>query len=130
LGSKKPVKTIIASFLSLALGLIIGWCFEHHRAVNERNALVQQMVQGGESSDGERAARAARAIQMIDSGQKEEAVELLSRPVAHYYSVYGRDDRNDQRSKVRALIEQVAATNQIVGARIAGASKTAQTKTQ
>jgi hypothetical protein len=88
------------------------------------------MVEAGESSDGAEAARAARAIQFIDAGQHEEAVRLLSGPVAHYYSVYGALNTNERRSKVRSLIEELAKTNQVVAGRIAEAATKPHTKTQ
>jgi hypothetical protein len=112
----------------LILGLGLGWYFEHHRAEREKTEIVQQMVEGGESSDSEHAARAARAIQFIDSGQPQEAVRLLSGPIAHYYSVYGDLSLNEGRSKVRSLIEGVAKTNQVVAARIAEAATNSQIK--
>ena len=80
-------------------------------------------------ADAEHAARAVRAVQFIELGDTQRAVQLLSGPIAHYYSLYGDDHRNDQRSKVRALIEQIARTNQVVAARIAEASTNTQFKT-
>jgi hypothetical protein len=124
------MKTVIASTVSLILGLGLGWYFEHHRAERERTEIVQQMVDAGESSDCADAARAARAIQFIDSGQRQEAVQLLSGPVAHYYSVYGVLSTNERRSKVRSLIEELAKTNQVVAARIAEFASSSQIKRQ
>ena len=77
------MKTVIASAVSLILGPGLGWYFEHHRAEREKTGIVRQMVEGGESSDGEHAARAARAIQFIESGEPQEAVRLLSGPIAY-----------------------------------------------
>ena len=122
------MKTVIASTVTLILGLGLGWYFEHRRAERGKTEIVHLMVEAGESSDGEQAARAARAIQFIDSGQPQEAVRLLSGPIAHYYSVYGALSANERRSKVRSLIEQLAKTNQAVAARIAEAATNAQVK--
>jgi len=124
------MKTFLASVASLILGLGLGWYFEHHRAGREKTEIVQQMVEGGESSDREHAARAARAIQFIDSGQPQEAERLLSGPIARYYSEYGELSTNERRSKLRSLIEELAKTNQVVAARIAEAATNSQTKTQ
>jgi hypothetical protein len=123
------MKTLIASAVSLLIGLGIGWCIEHRHAEHEMTDAVKLMVQAGESSDCEHAARAVRAVQFIESGDTQRAVQLLSGPIAHYYSVYGDDHSNDERSKVRALIEQVARTNQVVAARIAEASSNTQFRT-
>ena len=129
LGNVRCMKILLASAISLLLGLVVGWYIEHRRAEHEKTEIVQQMVQGSESADAEHAARAVRAVQFIELGDTQRAVQLLSGPIAHYYSLYGDDHRNDQRSKVRALIEQIARTNQVVAARIAEASTNTQFKT-
>jgi hypothetical protein len=123
------MKTVIASTVSLILGLGLGWYFEYHRAEREKTEIVQQMVKEGETSDGEHAARAARAIQFIEAGQPQEAVRLLSGPIARYYSVYGELRGNEMRSKMLSLIDELAKTNQMVAARIAEAATNSQIKT-
>ncbi len=105
--------------MSFALGLVLGWYFEHHRAEREKTQIVQQMVEGLESSDGEQAARAVRAIELIQSRETQQAVQLLAGPLAYYQSVYGDLSANERRSKLRSLIEELARTNQVVAARIA-----------
>ena len=86
------------------------------------------MVDGSESSDGEHAARAIRAIQLIQSGETQQAVQLLSGPIANYYSEYGASGVNDRRSKLRSLVEELAKTNQLVAARLAEASSNSQVR--
>ncbi len=118
------MKTFVASAGSLVLGLALGWYFEHQRAEREKAEIVQQMVDGTEH-----AARAARAIQSIQSGDTQQAVQLLSTPAAYYYTVYTDPGSGDQhRSETRALIEQVAKTNQILAARIAELSSNLRRK--
>lgn len=123
------MKTLIASALSLLLGFLSGWYIEHRHSEREKNEIVQQMVEGGESSDGEHAARAARAIQFIESGEPKRAVELLSGPVAHYYLAYGELNGNERRSKLRSLVEGLAKTNPVVAARMAELATNSQPKT-
>jgi hypothetical protein len=123
------MRTVFASTVCLIIGLGLGWYFERHRAEREKTEIVQLMVEASESSDGADAARSARAIQFINSGQPKEAVQLLSGPVAHYYSVYGALSANERRSKVRSLIDELARTNQVVAARIAEAATNSQIKT-
>jgi hypothetical protein len=114
------MKLFVASAASLILGLGLGWYFGHHRAEQERTGIVKQVVDGGESSDRERAIRAARAIQLIESGQPQQAVQILASPVAHYYTSYGSAGTKDERrAETRALIEQLAKSNQVVAAQIA-----------
>jgi hypothetical protein len=124
------MKTFLASAVSLILGLGLGWYFEHHRAGREKTELVQQMVEGGEASDRERAVSAARAIQLIGSGQPEQAVQILASPIAHYYTLYmGAGTKEERRAETRALIEQLAKSNQVVAARIADLATNPEAKT-
>ena len=113
------MKTLITSTVSLLLGLAIGWYVEHRHSEHEKTEIVQQLVEGIESSDGEKAGRAVLAIQAIDSGDKQRAVQLLSHPVARYYSFYSDVGANERRKKLIVMIEELARTNQVVAARIA-----------
>jgi len=123
------MKTFLASVVSLILGLGLGWYFEHHRVEREKTEIVQQMVEGGESSDREHAVRAARAIQLIESGQPQQAVQILASPVAHYYTSYtGAGSKEERRAETRALIEDLAKSNQVVAAQIAELSTNSQPK--
>jgi hypothetical protein len=124
------MKTMIASLVSLVFGLGLGWSIEHHRFQREKTEIVQQTVEGGETSDRERAVRAVRAIQSIESGDTQKAVQLLSTPIAHYYTLYtGPGTKEEKRPETRAVIEQLAKTNQIVAARIAELSSNLQVRT-
>jgi hypothetical protein len=117
------MKTLIASVLSVAVGLFIGWHFGHRHAGRQTTEAVQQLVETTEASDAAEAARDARAIGSIESGDTKEAVRLLSTPVAHYYAIYGDSSvTNERRSKLRGLIEQVAKTNQVVASSLSDAS--------
>jgi hypothetical protein len=88
------MKTIIASAASLLVGLALGWWIEHRHANCEKNEIIQHMVEATESFDAEPAARALRAIQLIDANDTQHAVQLLSRPIAHYYLIYADDNGN------------------------------------
>ena len=124
------MKTLTASAVSLLLGLVIGWYIEHCHAERDKTEIVKVMVQGTESSVALGATTAASVIQLIESGEVQQAVQLLSSPVAHYYPLYADTVRTDERStKLRALIEQLAKTNQVVAARIAEVSNAARIKT-
>ena len=124
------MKRVIAAIASLALGVALGWYIEHHRAQREKAEIVQQMVEGMESSDGDGAARAVRAIQLIQSGETQQAVQLLSSPIASYYSEYRAVGANDRRSKLRSLVEELARTNQVVAARLVAAATNSQIRTR
>ena len=62
------MKTLIASVVSLLLGVAIGWYAGRRHFHQEKTLVVDQMVEGGESADRERAVRAVRAIESIQSG--------------------------------------------------------------
>src|SRR5215831_3407903 len=112
------MKTFIACFASLLVGLAIG-CYVGYRYYERHitNEAVTRMVEGGESSDALIAATSARVIGFIDSGEPQKAVEMLSHPVAHYYVTYATSTfTNEQRLKLRALIDGLASTNQTVAA--------------
>lgn len=115
------MKTCVASVIFLLVGLAVGFYigyrdYQKHIA----SEAVQQLVESTESSDALMAAMSARTISLIDSGQDQQAVQMLSFPIAHYYYIYASSTfTNEQRLKLRALIDGLASTNQIVAAQIA-----------
>jgi hypothetical protein len=117
------MKTCVASIIFLLVGLAVGFYigyrdYQKHIA----SAAIRQLVESGESSDALLASMSARAISLIDSGQGQQAVQMLSSPIAHYYYIYASTTfTNEQRLKLRALIDGLASTNQIVAAQIARA---------
>jgi predicted aspartyl protease len=108
------MKTLIASAVSLLLGLAAGWQIERHYATLELNDAVRLMVDAGESSEALQAARAARAIELIGAGETQTAVRNLSKPIAFYYLLYADIADTDRRRKMLAMIEQLSSTNAIV----------------
>ncbi len=113
------MKTSIASIVSLLLGLAIG-CYIGFRYCERHttNEAVDLMVQGTETSAALQATIGVRAIELIDSGDTQQAVQLLSGPIAHYYTLYAPGRSDERSAKLRGLIEELARTNQVVGARI------------
>ena len=81
---------------------------------------MQAMVESLESHDAVLASVSAQTIKLIDSGQDRQAVQMLSLPIGNYYYVYASSTfTNEQRLKLRALIDGLASSNQIVAAQIA-----------
>jgi len=107
--------------ISVLVGLAIGWHFGYRYCDRYyTNEAMRQMVEQTESSDALMASMSSRTISLIDSGQDKEAVQMLSFPIASYYYVYASSTfTNEQRLKLRALIDGLASTNQIVAAQIA-----------
>jgi uncharacterized protein (UPF0261 family) len=115
------MKALIAPAVSLLVGLVagcyIGYGYYEKHLTNEA---AEQMVQEVESSDRLEAANAVRAIGLIESGETQKAVQLLSRPLVDYYYIYAiHAGTNDgQAERLRAQIEQLAGSNQVVATEI------------
>lgn len=109
------MKTFIALVAGLLAGLAVGWVGGYfYNDMHTPSQVVSTMVQGTESSDAVAAGRSVRAIELIESGQTEKAVRMLSRPIADYYSEYGSHPNTERRRQTRAIIEELMATNKIV----------------
>lgn len=114
---KTFVTFLISLLLGLALGVYIGYryCYRH-----TSNQAMQAMVESLESHDALLASMNANTIRLIDSGQDQMAVQMLSLPIASYYYVYASSRfTNEQRLKLRDMIDGLASTNQVVAAEIA-----------
>lgn len=77
------------------------------------------MMEATESSDGYHAAEATRVVELIESGDRTNAVRMLATPIADYYWWYGGYTNTDRERKLRAMIDELASTNQMVAAHIA-----------
>jgi hypothetical protein len=117
------MKTFRISAASLLAGIAIGWYIQNGRARNESAEIVDQMLQTIQSSEYAEVARDVRAIGLIESGDTQGVMHLLSRPIANYYWLYtvrgGTDERRSLR--LRSAIESLAATNQIVAIELTNA---------
>jgi hypothetical protein len=103
------MKALLTSSIALLIGLAVG-AFVGHRSYDRHltHEAVQLLVESRESSDRERTARAIRSIEMIQAGRSNDAVELISRPIADFYHLYASGRHNDERTRgVLALIEQL-----------------------
>ena len=110
------MKTLFGSIVSLMLGLVIGWYVEHKHSGREGDEAAAQFMQATKSSDREQEARDVRAIELIESGETQKAVQLLSRPIGYYYYLYAADVDTNLDLKARAMIDRLASSNQIVAA--------------
>lgn len=115
------MKTCVVSVISVLVGLAIGWHFGYRYCERSyTNEAIRQMLEQTESSDALMASMGARTISLIDSGQDQSAIQMLSFPVASYYYIYASSTfTNEQRLRLRALIDGLATTNPIVAAQIA-----------
>jgi hypothetical protein len=113
------MKRLIACGVCLLVGLAVGGYFGYHYHDRQvTNEAVKLMLDGGETSEAEHAARATRAIELIESGEPQKAVELLSRPIAYYYSLYADHADTERRRRLCAMIAQLVSTNKIVAEQI------------
>jgi hypothetical protein len=113
------MKVLIVSIVSLLLGVVIGWYFEYRHGEREMTDVVEQMEQPIEASDRLQAATGIRAIELIEAGNTNQAIEMFSFPIASFYLEYRNLTHNDERTKkLLAKVEQFAQTNQVVAAQI------------
>lgn len=114
------MKTCVASVIFLVVGLAAGFYIgyrDYHKHMADE--AVHQLVEFTESSDAFNAGMSARAISLIDSGQEQNAIHLLSYPLAHYYYIYASSTfTNEERLRLRATIDALASSNQVVAAEI------------
>jgi hypothetical protein len=115
------MKMCVVAVISVLVGLATGWhlgCRYYDK--HYTNLAIQKMVENMESSDAVMASMNAHAIGLIDSGHDQTAVQILSFPVADYYFIYASSRfTNEERLKLRALIDGLASSNQVVAAEIA-----------
>ena len=124
------MKTFVASVAFLLAGLTTGYYAGYrHCDWHATNEAMQAMVESLESHDALMASISVNTIRLIDSGQDQKAVQLLSFPIASYYYIYASSTfTNEQRLKLRAMIDGLASTNQIVAAQIANEITDKKTK--
>jgi hypothetical protein len=117
------MKTLIVSFVSLLLGLSAGWYFEHRQAEHEMTDAVKQI----QIHNRQEAAIDLRAIELIQSGDTQQVVQLLSFPIASFYAwnmnlIHNENATvpwNDEVTRgLLNQIEQFAQTNAVVAAQI------------
>ena len=81
---------------------------------------LQQKTDDYELSAAAAATYAVDATTCIDSGETQKVVQFLSFPIAHYYVVFAHHpSTNAGQLKLRARIDELARTNQVVAAQIA-----------
>ncbi len=113
------MKKLISGVIYLLLGLTLGWYFEQQYANNKMAEALDQGFQQVQASDRLEAARGIRAIQLTEAGDKEQAIEMLSWPIADFYVAFAdAGPKDDLTIKMRTEIEQFAKTNDVVAARI------------
>jgi hypothetical protein len=116
------MKTFVTSVVFLLVGFVIGFYVRYRYCEwHQTSEAMQAMVESLESHDALLAAMSARTISLIDSGHDQQAVQMLSFPIASYYYVYASSKfTNAQRLKLRAMIDDLAKSNQVVAAQIVG----------
>jgi hypothetical protein len=111
------MKPLIAS-VSLVVGLLIGFYIgcKHDENYAQRFMIKcqQEFIRVIDNSYADHAAEDSRVVGLIESGDRSNAVRILSRPIADYYQQYAVYGATDKARKLRALIEQLASTNQVV----------------
>ena len=110
----KPLIASVSLVVGLLIGFYVGYRHDENYAQHLINKYQQEFVRVMKSSEGDQAAEASRVIELIESGDRSNAVRILSRPVAEYYQAYAVFAATDRDRKLRTLIEQLASTNQVI----------------
>jgi uncharacterized protein YneF (UPF0154 family) len=110
----KPLIVFVSLVVGLLIGFYVGYRYDENYAQHLINKYQQEFVRVMKSSEGDQATEASRVIELIESGDRSNAVRILSRPVADYYQAYAVFAVTDRDRKLRTLIEQLASTNQVI----------------
>jgi len=113
------MKIIITSLVSLLVGVGVGWYFGYAQPTAEDVRQLRQQTDDYELSAAAAATFAVDATTCIDSGDTQKAIRFLSLPIAHYCVVFAHHPSTDEgQIKLRARIDELARTNQVVAAQI------------
>jgi len=113
------MKIIVISLVSLLIGVGAGWYFGYTRPVAQVARELHQETDDDQLSSAAAAVFATEAVSCIDSGETQKAVQFLSLPIAHYCVVFAHHpSTNEGQLKLRARIDELARTNQVVAAQI------------
>lgn len=113
------MKTLIASTVSLLLGLLIGGIIVGYIEVKYWHHKMDE-AHSWQSEDFHRvqAVDCVNYIQLLDTGKTQEAVQMMARPITFYYYLDPRDTnafRNTFMDRfARTNIDCVASSNRIV----------------
>jgi hypothetical protein len=113
------MKSIVILLVGLLVGVGGGWYVGYTRPITKANRDARQELLAMEADDCMAAIIAVRVIPMIESGDTQNAIAWLAKPIGSYYRVYAlHAGTNDQRLTLRAKIEQLASTNSVVDTEI------------
>lgn len=113
------MKIIITLLVGLLVGAGVGWYFGYTRPIAKANRDARKELLAMEADDCMAAIIALRTIPFVESGDTKTAVSWLVKPIGSYYRVYALNaGTNEERLKLRTMIEQLASTNAAVDAEI------------
>jgi hypothetical protein len=116
----RSAQILATTLVCVAVFFAGGWYVGNGQQHLKTAEAIEAGLATSESHERLEAARAARAIQSLSSGDTNEATRLLAGAVADFYvSNTDRTSTNEQTAKVLTLIENLARTNRIVADRIA-----------
>ena len=113
------MKTIIGLVIGLLIGSVFGWYLGYTRPIAKANREARQALHNTEVDDCMAAIIAVRTIPLVEAGETNKAIQWLVKPIGSYYRVYAtRAGTNEERLRLRTMIEQLASTNQMVNTEI------------
>ena len=106
---------LIASTVSLALGLLIGGMIGGYIEVRYWHRRMDEALSWqSEAFHRVQAVDSVNYIQLLDAGKTQEAVRMMAKPISLYYYLDARDAKSLLDRWARTNIDRVASSNRIV----------------
>lgn len=110
----------IGLIVGVALGWIAGYVHPNRKAIRQLERYTEKVRRDREPEGTTTAVYAIKGVQLIAAGMTNEAIKVLSHPIARYYEFYASDlGTNQYRRRMREVIDELARTNQIVSESLA-----------
>ena len=114
----KTLVALVASLVSLLVGVALGWYLGYARPATKANREAIKQFAIMDADDSMAAAIAVRAIPLIQAGESEKAVKGLVRPIGMFYRFHKPRVSTEEQSNLLTRIEQLAVTNQVIATEI------------
>jgi hypothetical protein len=105
----------IGLVLGAALGWVTGYVYPKRTALRRLERYVAKVEREKEPYSTTAAIYSIKGVQLIAAGMTNEAIKILSHPIADYYETYAANPgTNRYRSRMREVIDELARTSESV----------------
>ena len=110
--------------IGLVIGIVVGWLagyvHPNRKDMRRLERYTEKVQKEREPDSTATVIYSIKGVQLIAAGLTNEAIEILSHPIARYYQSYAANPgTNEYRRRMRQVIDDLARTNLIVGASLA-----------